>query len=178
VPIYVWIALALVLIWIYLWRTANRLDRLHTKAEATREALDAQLVRRSAVSLELAASGQLDPATSLLIADAAHAAREAPESEREQSESNLSRALRAALDEPGQFAELEAVPIGAELLAEVGAASRRVVMARRFHNSGVDLARRVRRKRVVRWLHLAGHAPLPETFEIDDAEPECLHRSL
>ena len=42
-----------------------------------RSALDAQLVRRASVSLQLATSGLLDPATALLLADAAHEAREA-----------------------------------------------------------------------------------------------------
>ena len=43
------------------WR-AGRLDRLHARLEAARFALDAALVRRSSVALELASSGLLDPA--------------------------------------------------------------------------------------------------------------------
>ena len=41
-------------------------------------------------------------------------------------------------------------------------------LARRFHNDAVTDVRRVRRKRVVRWFRLAGHAEMPRTFEIDD----------
>ena len=52
------------------WR--GRLDRLHARLEATRVALDAALVRRSSVALELASTGLLDPATSVLLAGAAH----------------------------------------------------------------------------------------------------------
>src|SRR5262249_16724777 len=48
------------------WR-AGRVDRLHARVETARAALDAALVRRSAVALELAACGLLDPATSLLV---------------------------------------------------------------------------------------------------------------
>ena len=58
------------------WR-AGRLDRLHARLETARAALDAALVRRSSVALELASSGLLDPATSLLVAGAAHDARTA-----------------------------------------------------------------------------------------------------
>ncbi|HYK30083.1 MAG TPA: hypothetical protein VEV61_19145, partial [Streptosporangiaceae bacterium] len=49
------------------WR-AGRLDRLHARVEGARFALDAALVRRSSIALELAASGLLDPATSVLLA--------------------------------------------------------------------------------------------------------------
>ena len=51
------------------WR-ASRLDRLHNRVEAARTALDLALVRRAAAASELASSGLLDPATSLLLADA------------------------------------------------------------------------------------------------------------
>ena len=47
----------------YLSFSATRLDRLHARVEGARSALDAQLVRRASVALQLAASGLLDPAT-------------------------------------------------------------------------------------------------------------------
>ena len=49
-------------------------------------------------------------------------------------------------------------------------------LARRFHNDAVTDVRRVRRKRVVRSFRLAGHAELPQTFEIDDDPPPALAR--
>src|SRR5215467_15972410 len=81
------------------WR-AGRLDRLHNRLDAARAALDAALVRRSSVALELASSGLLDPATSLLLAGAAHDARSASDN-REMPESDLTRALRAVFGQPG-----------------------------------------------------------------------------
>ena len=69
----IWIGVAILLAGVYLWLTANRLDRLHARVEGSRSALDAQLVRRSSVALELATSQLLDPATSLLLTEAAHA---------------------------------------------------------------------------------------------------------
>ena len=55
----------------YLSYSAARLDRLHAKAEGAMSALDAALVRRAEAALELANNGALDPASALLIADAA-----------------------------------------------------------------------------------------------------------
>jgi hypothetical protein len=173
-----WFVLALVLAGVYLSWTAGRLDRLHARVDAARSALDAQLVRRSAVSMELATSGLLDPASALVIADAAHEARQAEEAARAPAESDLSRALRAALDSPGQFEELAVTVEGRQLISELEAGGRRVEMARRFHNDAVRAARALRRKRHVRYLRLAGHAPWPATFECDDAPPECLARVL
>ncbi|HET9020817.1 MAG TPA: hypothetical protein VFN34_02955, partial [Ornithinibacter sp.] len=93
----------------YLSYSAARLDRLHAKVEGAMSALDAQLVRRAEAALELANSGALDPATGLLVADAAteslERTTEHPVTEdllegqhfggREEVESDLSEALRA-----------------------------------------------------------------------------------
>ena len=72
----IYVAIAVVVIGVYLSWTANRLDRLHTRRDAAWAALDAQLVRRASVSLDLAGSRLLDPAASILLDDAAHRGRE------------------------------------------------------------------------------------------------------
>lgn len=170
------LAVLVVLGW-YLTFSATRLDRLHARLEGARSALDAQLVRRASVALQIAASGRLDPATSLLLADAAHEAREvdaADQPSREMAESNLTGALRAAFADPGVAGELRADPVGRELLHELSAAGLRVQLARRFLNDVVRAARVVRRKRAVRYLRLAGHADWPETFEMSDTPPDAL----
>jgi hypothetical protein len=161
----------------YLFFSATRLDRLHARVEGARSALDAQLVRRASVSLQLAVSGLFDPATSLLLADAAHGARDADEADREVAESNLTRALHAALADPGLAEALDEDPAGHALITELAAASKRVELARRFLNDAVRGARVVRRKRIVRYLRLAGHAPWPPTFEMDDTPHPGLVRS-
>src|SRR5215475_6606391 len=81
------------------WR-ASRLDRLHNRVEAARTALDLALVRRASAASELASSGLLDPAASLLLADAVRRARQADSAERDLAESDLTRALRATLGDP------------------------------------------------------------------------------
>ena len=161
------------------WR-ATRLDRLHARAEAARATLDAALARRSAVALELAASGLLDPATSLLIAGAAHDARavglagavatgDGEAQPRELAESDLSRALRAVFDQPGFRESLTGKSGADELLAEIEYAGHQVFLARKFYNDAVAATLAARRRRLVRLLRLAGGAPVPVFFEIDDA---------
>jgi hypothetical protein len=134
------------------WR-AGRLDRMHTRLEAARAALDVTLVRRSSVVLELAASGFLDPATSVLLAEAAHDARGG----------------EAAFAQPGFRDSLDDVEGAADLLAELEAAAHQVLVARKFYNTAVAVTRDARRKPLVRLLRLAGHAELPEFFEMDDS---------
>jgi hypothetical protein len=148
------------------WR-AGRLDRMHTRLEAAHAALDVTLVRRSSVALELASSGLLDPATSLLLAEAAHEARGGEQSELAQS--NLSRALRAAFAQPGFRSSLTGKDGADELLAEVETAAQQVFVARTFYNNAVAVTREARRKPLARLLRLAGNAGLPEFFEIDDS---------
>ncbi|NHC13953.1 hypothetical protein [Motilibacter deserti] len=166
------VALLGLLGWYLSW-TATRLDRLHARVEGARAALDAQLVRRATATLELAGSGLLDPASSVILADAAHAASVADDERRELAESDLSRSLRAAL-EADAVAALHDEPGGPEAVRDLAAATMRVQLARRFHNEAVRATGVVRRKRVVRWLRLAGHAPMPMTFEMDDDPPPAL----
>src|SRR4051794_28065381 len=162
----------LVLLGVYVSWRATRLDRLHVRLETARAGLDAALVRRAAVALELAASRQLDPATSLLLAAAAHEARIADADNREFAESDLSRALRAVVDQPDFRRTLGAREDGSALLEDLDAAVRKVSYARSFYNNAVTATRTARRKLLPRVLPLSGRAPLPEFFEIDDTPPE------
>jgi hypothetical protein len=169
------LAVAAVLFVVYLSMTAGRLDHLHRRIDASRATLDAQLLRRSAVCTELAASGLLDPAASLVLSSAAHEASQADLSDpdRMRAESDVTAALLAAL-EPDDVSELAEHPIGADLLDEVDAACRRVQLSRRFHNDGVRACRQLRRQRIVRLFRLAGHTPWPHPWEMDDTPPPQL----
>ncbi|PPK95957.1 hypothetical protein CLV92_10556 [Kineococcus xinjiangensis] len=170
----------------YLTATAARLDRLHHRVETSRASLDAELARRASAAVELATSGLLDPATALLLADAATASLDAPrgpgpldpgpgtreeqercDEERWWVETALSQALTAALA-PGMV-DARGRPDAADVVGRARGAVRRVELARRFHNDAVMQARRLRAKRLVRWAHLAGHARLPRTADFDDA---------
>ncbi|MDF2806877.1 MAG: hypothetical protein K0S43_1823 [Cellulosimicrobium sp.] len=187
-----------------LWVAASRLDRLHRKVMASRLALDAQLVRRASAAVDLAASGELDPASSILVAEAAHAVldddddtsrladqvpglalAEGPRprrllggmaESRALAESDLTATLRSALEDADDVAELRSGSAGDELLGTLSATWYRAQLARRFHNEAVAQAQRVRHKWWVRLFHLAGHAPMPATVELDDAAPDVLVR--
>jgi hypothetical protein len=167
------IVAVVILLGVYVSWRAGRLDRLHTRLETARAALDATLVRRSSVALELASSGFLDPATSLLLAGAAHDARGGAhtggERPRELAESDLTRALRAVFAQPGFRASLAGRDGTDELLAELESAAHQVFLARKFYNDAVAVTREARRKPLVKLLRLAGGAELPEFFEIDDS---------
>ena len=216
------IVAVLVVFGVITWQFATRLDRLHRKVAASRIALDAQLVRRSSAARELAGSGELDPASSIIIVDAVAATGRsaaadpgasellmavpdlaakvssrapAPDGapspcasrpvisqvlaaglgyERAMAESNLSATLRAALIDPEDVAEIVETPEGSQLIDDLAMSWYRVQLARRFHNEAVAQAQRVRRKRLVRMLRLAGRAAMPQMVELDDAWPPSL----
>lgn len=177
---WVWLGIGLVLLalllGVYLSSTAGRLDRLHRRIETSRLALDAQLLRRSSIAIEMASSGLMDPAASLIVVEAAHDARTAvdgSDSDRALAESDLTAALVAALD-PDEVAELDGLPNGAAMLDELSGACRRVELSRRFLNDAVRACRQLRRQRMVRLFRLVGHAPWPDTWEMDDTLPEGL----
>ena len=120
------------------------------------------------MALELAASGLLDPATSLLLAAVAHDARLALNGP-ELPQSDLTRALRAVFGQPGFRASLNGVDGAEELLTELESAAHQVFLARKFYNDAVAATRDARRRPLVRLLRLSGGAPLPEFFEIEDS---------
>ena len=174
---YGWLLLVvavLVAVGAWLIWTANRLDRLHHRIDVGRGRLDAQLLRRSGVTLELAASDALDPASRLLLLDAAHHARSAAPGEAEAAESALSEALRAVFGWPDDVQVLRAEPHVAPLLDELAAASAKVELVRRFHNNDVVSARELRSRHWVRRLHLAGRAGVLQTVDLDDVPPAAL----
>lgn len=196
------VAAVLLLAWL-VWVRASRLDRLHRKVGASRAVVDAQLVRRASVAAELATSGLLDPASSLVVGEAVWESltagggvgdvpagllpadlrdllgATAPPGgavDRALVESDLTAALREILDDPDEVADLARDPAGGRLLDALAAAWYRVQLARRFHNEAVAQTQRVRRGGLVRLLRLAGHAPEPRTLELDDAWPHGLAR--
>ena len=135
------------------WRLswlATRLDRAHTKVERRWAALDAALVRRAQAALEAARMADIDPASGLLVCDAAAAALVADldPAAREQVESDLSRVLAL-------------VPLDG-----VATYSERVELAPRLHNDAVASASALRRRRSVILFRLAGHAAEPRAFEM------------
>jgi hypothetical protein len=141
----------------YMIWTARRLDRMHRRLDAAAAALDAQLRARAEAAADFAAdrSGARELATAaaeaLNVAGLGH--------DREAAESTLSRALQQRDD----------------LDTDLVVAVTRTAFARRFHNDAVRDALVVRRRRIVRYLRLAGSARLPSFFEMDD---EAVERTI
>lgn len=136
--------------------TATRLDRLHIRYDSSWQALEAALERRAVVVRAVAADAYSDDQQGGRLVTLADAAEWAPRSAREHAENELSMALAAV--------DLAVVP--AALVAELADAEARVLLARRFHNDAVRDTVALRRRRLVRWLHLGGSAAVPQYFEI------------
>jgi 8-oxo-dGTP pyrophosphatase MutT (NUDIX family) len=146
--------LAVVVLWAYL--TANRLDRLHVRADSSWQALDAALDRRATVAR--VAAGALPAAQGKQLAALADRAESAPRAEREDAENALSAAL----------AGIDCDALAPQLVVELADADARVLIARRFHNDAVRDTLAIRTRRPVRYLRLGGRAPLPQYFEISE----------
>lgn len=172
-----WIAIGIVAVLaifgVYLASTAGRLDRLHHRVDTAYASLNAQLLRRSSIALELAMSGELDPAASLVLADAAIRAQEneGDPVDRAQPESDLTKALAATIGSRDAVDLLFANDEGSRLGAKLSSSIHQAAISRRFYNDAVRACRAVRRQHLVRWFSLAGHTPLPQTVEMDDEVP-------
>lgn len=144
----------------WLLGTATRLDRLHIRTDAAWAGMDASLARRAVVIRAVASTVDCLPqSTADALRAAADRAEFADRADREAAENDLSRLL----------AELDPTAIPAALAEELADAEQRVVLARRVHNDAVRDTLSLRRRRLVRWLRLAGTAARPQYFEI--AEP-------
>lgn len=147
------VVVVMVIGWRLTW-LATRVDRAQLRTERTWATLDTALLRRSQKVLELATQRQIDPATALLLSDAADCAREPDlaKAEREEAES----ALHAVLLLTG--------------VSGIERENRRAMLARRLHNDAVSTASWLHERRTVRLFHLAGRASMPQPFEMSDDE--------
>ncbi|MDQ4116825.1 MAG: hypothetical protein M3235_07645, partial [Actinomycetota bacterium] len=71
-----------------------------------------------------------------------------------------------------QLVAVDVAGLDAQLVDELADAQQLVVLARRVHNDAVRDTLGLRSRRLVRWLRLAGTAPVPVYFEIVDPEPD------
>ena len=145
----------------YLSFLATRLDRLHHRVETSWANLDGLLQRRAAIALELSHSEISDPAISLLLTQTAHQAREADVRTRSEAESALSGTLGLLMSHGGQLDG------GHPLLAELHTITEKIRVAIALHTEAVQRTQLVRRKTLTRLFRLAGHAPLPVTYEFE-----------
>lgn len=141
----------------------RRLDRLHVRTDAARAGLESALERRAVAALALSAALEAsggDRAGAVRAAVAGARAAGATGGDREGTENVLGRELAAVLR----------TGVPAAVLEELVDAEQLLILARRVHNDAVRDTRELRSRRLVRWLHLAGTARMPEYFEIADAD--------
>ncbi|QNG18964.1 NUDIX domain-containing protein [Rhodococcus triatomae] len=150
------VALAILLIGLWAYGTANRLDRLHVRSDLSWQALDSALARRAVVVRAIAVD--LPAAEAKPLAALADHAERADRGDREVAENTLSSAVST----------VDITRVRPQLVAELADAEARVLIARRFHNDAVRDTLALRTRRPVRWLHLGGTAALPTYFEITE----------
>jgi hypothetical protein len=162
---FVGLVAVLAVVALYFVYTARRLDRLHARVDAGAAALDAQLRKRCVAVAVL--SEELSAAVGVRLTDAVSATLDVSglAHDREVAENQLSRELARLADKSPQiFRKPSAAAV------DVHDDALRASIARRFYNDTVRDALIVRDRRIVRWLRLAGHAPHPAYFEMDDEE--------
>ncbi|MDT5334089.1 MAG: hypothetical protein QOF31_5386 [Mycobacterium sp.] len=150
------VVVVLLLVGLWAFQTANRLDRLHVRYDLSWQALDGLLARRAVVARAVAVDAYAGGPDGKRLASLADAAERAPRTAREAAENELTAAL--ALVDPASLP----VP----LVAELADAEARVLLARRFHNDAVRDTLALRERPMVRILRLGGTAALPTYFEI------------
>lgn len=134
-------------------RLRVRLARVELRVARTWAGLDRALVRRAERAVALVDRPGPDPATALLVADAAAAALQPglDRHAREQAESDLTAVLALTG------------------LAGVETETEQVVLGRRLHNDAVVRARALRARPSVRALGLGGGRPEATPFEMAEA---------
>lgn len=147
---------AVLLVGLWAFQTANRLDRLHVRYDLSWQALDGALARRAVVARAVAVDAYGGGPDGKRLAALAGAAERAPRSGREAAENELSGAL----------ARVDPASLPLALVAELADAEARVLLARRFHNDAVRDTLALRERPAVRILRLGGTAALPAYFEI------------
>ena len=167
---------------------ARRLDRLHQRILASRDALSRLLLRRASEAELLAHAARLESGGDPGLVDAARAyirdggdqlttdgldrrtsaQRQADRVEvnaRLERASAVTRAIRETLT-PDVRAQIEADPQAR--LEALDATCYRIELTRNVHNVDVAGVRALRSARMVKLLRLAGHAPVPEPIDFDD----------
>ncbi|KRE31730.1 exopolyphosphatase [Mycobacterium sp. Soil538] len=147
---------AVLLVALWAFQTANRLDRLHVRYDLSWQALDGALARRAVVARAVALDAYGVGPDGKRLAALADAAERAPRHAREAAENELSAAL----------GRVDPASLPRALVAELADAEARVLLARRFHNDAVRDTLALRERPAVRALRLGGTAAMPTYFEI------------
>ncbi len=147
------VAVVVLAVFGWMYKTANRLDRLHVRVDLAWQALDAALARRAVVARTIGAGLGVEGRELIVAADRAERSER---SDRESAENHVSACM----------AQVDTATLRAQVVAELADADARVMISRRFYNDAVRDTLALRGRRPVRWLHLGGTAELPRYLEI------------
>ncbi len=161
------VGVVILIAWVLSYR-ASRIDRLHARIEGCWHALDAMLVRRSEALLELANSGTLDPASSLLLSYGVSEVLEVDEPGphhpvRVERENGLAETATIVI---AQAAPAALASVDADMRATVEQTSRQVNVAASFYNDAVTDVIAIRDQALTKIACLAGKAPRLQPIEI------------
>jgi len=147
----------------------RRLHRLHVRVDAAQAGLDVALARRAAAAARagvVVATAQPAPALPCphrrpdARADTATAVSWST-LDAEAAANALGRAL----------ARLDRAALPSDVREALADAEQLLVLSRRVYNDAVRDTLGLRSRRLVRWMRLAGTAPMPAYFEIADPPP-------
>lgn len=138
---------------VYLWWIAQRVERVHVRAESAARSLQAHLLRRAAAAAVVA-----EHAEAVELYAAARLALDAEPAEREAAENDLTRHL--------QGLRPDELPADDPATRTLVATSRRAVLARQVHTDLVRDALTARHRKLVRATGMARRYPQPQYFDI------------
>lgn len=150
---------------------ANRLDKFHHRIDVARERLYTTLTQRSFWVQQVAQTGVLDAAESMLLVTAADTAVLAGKDQKFIAESELSQLLRVLMDQGSGTELLEHSAPARDSYLQLVAACDRVRHARQVLNAQVIGAQVLHNRKVSQVFRLAGSAPDPVIIEFDDRLP-------
>ncbi len=173
-------AIALVAV-VYVWALAVRLDRLHRRVASMAQTLQLTVIKRAAGSVQLATGGGLEEKEARMLLRAANRSlsrieEPLPDGPNETAdgesryvvESELSTALRS-IDDRRSGASWADNPLFEAIWEELSETRYGLEVSRTLYNQDVLLVRQLRSRPLVRVLHLAGFAPLPQYVDLDDS---------
>jgi hypothetical protein len=161
----------------FVWKLstiASRLDRTHRRRDAALNSLRQYLAIRATATAKLITSGSLETnVAARLRSDLENVMNESEKSFNAYliAESKLTGALCEEFDDDNQILPLLGSTKTADLVFELVRASKRVQLARRFHNDAVGASQLLHKRFVVRLFRLAGHTPAPKAVDLDDRVP-------
>jgi hypothetical protein len=147
----------------------RRLHRLHIRVDAARAGLDVALARRAAAAARagvVVATAQPAPAL-----PCPHRRRDASADTRTPVPSSVVDPEAAANALGRALTRLDRAALSPDVQEALADAEQLLVLARRVYNDAVRDTLGLRSRRLVRWMRLAGTAPMPAYFEIADPPP-------